>query len=109
MIFILHKLIVMHFLLDFPLQGDFLARAKNHKTPIDGVPWQTCLAAHAIIQGGGVWLVTGSVSLALTETLLHAIIDWQKNQGDFGFNVDQLLHILCKVVFVVILWVNVWA
>lgn len=29
-----------HFLFDFPLQGDFLSRAKNPLSPLPGVSWR---------------------------------------------------------------------
>lgn len=32
-------LVAGHALADYPLQGDFLARAKNRAAPIPGVPW----------------------------------------------------------------------
>ena len=50
-------LLAVHWLCDYPLQGDFLSKAK-----------QSCplrvyhLMAHAGIQGAGVALVTGSIS-----------------------------------------------
>jgi hypothetical protein len=38
-------LVAAHALCDYPLQGDFLARAKNRAAPIAGVPWyQDCQA-----------------------------------------------------------------
>ena len=48
------KLLAVHYIADFPLQGDFLANAKNHRKPIPGVPWYQALFAHAVIQGAGV-------------------------------------------------------
>lgn len=35
----LTALIAGHFLCDYPLQGDFLSKAKNRVNPIPGVPW----------------------------------------------------------------------
>ena len=32
-------MVVGHVLADYPLQGDFLSRAKNRFSPIVGVPW----------------------------------------------------------------------
>lgn len=99
----LYWLIVGHFVGDYPLQGDFLARAKNHKAPLPGAPWYQCLAAHAIIQGGVVAFVTGSVTLGICETVIHTGIDYAKSDGEIGFNVDQALHILCKVLWALML------
>lgn len=93
-------LLVGHALADYPLQGDFLARAKNRKQPIPGVPWWQALTAHAAIHGGAVWLVTGRIELALAELACHWLIDSAKCEGRISFNTDQALHILCKVVWV---------
>jgi hypothetical protein len=37
--FIAIGLIAGHALADYPLQGDFLSRAKNRSAPIPGFPW----------------------------------------------------------------------
>ena len=102
-------LLMAHAIADFPLQGDFLARAKNHATPMPGVPWQVALFAHVLIQGGLVMVVTGSMMLAVFEMVAHAFIDYAKNDGLLNakgwnaFAVDQLLHAACKVLWVVFL------
>ena len=90
-----------HALCDYPLQGDFLARGKNHKQPIAGVPWWQCLFAHAAIHGGMVALVTGSWELGLLEFILHTAIDHAKCEGLIGFNTDQALHVACKLLWVI--------
>lgn len=89
-------LLAGHALCDYPLQGDFLARGKNHKQPIAGVPWQQCLWAHAAIHGGMVALVTGVWWLGLAECLVHAIIDHEKCAEGLTFNQDQALHVAFK-------------
>ncbi len=95
-------LIFGHALADYPLQGDFLSRAKNRFNPIPGVPWWQALEAHAIIHGGVVGIITGSVTLSILECLVHFIIDDTKCSGRISYNIDQALHILCKVVWVVL-------
>lgn len=99
-------LCVGHFIADYPLQGDFLARAKNRTSPVPGVPWQQALGAHAAIHGGVVWLITGLWWLGVIELVLHALIDDEKCRGRISFNHDQALHLLCKAVWVLIaaLW-----
>lgn len=94
---LLFWLAVGHALCDYPLQGDFLARAKNHRLPVPGVPSYQALGAHAAIHAGMVALITGSVTLGLLEYIAHVAIDWAKCEGLFGFNTDQLLHGLCKL------------
>ena len=86
-----------HALCDLPLQGDFLARGKNHKAPIPGVPWRQCLLAHALIHAGMVTLVTGSALLGLAELAIHAATDWAKCDGRLSFDQDQAVHYGCKL------------
>lgn len=88
-----------HALCDYPLQGDFLARGKNHMNPILGVPWFQCLFAHAVIHAGMVLLLTHSVVLALFELTLHMLIDWWKCEGALTFDQDQACHYACKVLW----------
>lgn len=95
-------LLVGHALCDYPLQGGFLATAKNHRNPVPGVPWYQCLAAHAMIHAGAVYVVTHSWWAALSEFAFHASIDYWKNDGRFTFNQDQALHIACKLVWAVL-------
>lgn len=92
-------LLVVHALCDYPLQGDFLSRAKNPTAPIPGVPWLWAMTAHAAIHGGGVGLVTNSTSLGVAEFVAHGLIDWAKCRGWLSFSADQWLHIACKVVW----------
>jgi hypothetical protein len=94
----------LHALADYPLQGDFLSKAKNRANPIPGVPWYQGLLAHSAIQGGFVGLATGSVLLALFEFVVHILIDDAKCMGRFSYNTDQALHLLCKVIWIVLLW-----
>lgn len=94
------KLAIGHFIADYPLQGDFLSKAKNHKQPIPGVPFYQALIAHAAIQAGMVWLITGWLSLGIAEFVLHLIIDYLKCDCAFSFNQDQALHLICKLAFV---------
>lgn len=96
-------MLAAHGLCDYPLQGDFLARGKNHTDPIPGVPWYQCLAWHAMIHGGAVALITGSLALGIAEFAIHCVIDFCKCAGLFGFNVDQALHVACKIVWFLIL------
>lgn len=91
-----------HALADYPLQGDFLAKAKNRSAPIPGVPWWQALTAHAAIHAGGVGIITGSAWLALAEFAAHFAIDDLKCRGRIGFNTDQALHVACKAAWTAI-------
>ena len=95
-------MVVGHAIADYPLQGDFLAKAKNRAMPIPGVPWYQALAAHSIMHGGMVWALTGSVWLGLAEVVAHSAIDDAKCNGKLSFNQDQGLHIACKVLWAAI-------
>jgi len=102
MMHILILLIFGHALADYPLQGDFLARAKNRTAPIPGFPWWQALTAHAVIHAGVVYLITGSAGLAAAELVAHWITDDLKCRGKIGLNTDQAIHIICKIVWAVI-------
>lgn len=87
-----------HWVCDYPLQGDFLATAKQ-KGPLRVYH----LTAHAGIHGAAVALVTGSLWLGLAEWLAHALIDEMKVKGRTSFAVDQSLHIACKALWLLLL------
>ena len=95
-------LVFGHVLADYPLQGDFLAKAKNRHTPQPHVPWYHALGAHAIIHGGFVGVITQSLWLGIAEAICHAVIDDFKCAKRICYDVDQGLHLLCKA-----LWVGV--
>ena len=98
-------LLVGHALADYPLQGDFLARAKNHRAPVvaangQAFPWPLALGAHALIHGGVVALVTGSVLLGVAEVCAHFLIDFATSEGwTGGYFGDQAEHVACKLVW----------
>lgn len=92
-------LIAGHALCDYPLQGDFLSRAKNRANPLPGVPWYQALGAHAAIHGGMVAAVTGSTAMGVAETLIHAITDDLKCSGRLSYNQDQAIHLACKALW----------
>lgn len=96
-------LVVGHFIADYPLQGEFLAKAKNRKRPVKGVPWYQALIAHSMIHGGAVYIITGNPFLFLLEVFLHFLIDDAKCQSKLDFNTDQALHIGCKLLYFAIL------
>jgi hypothetical protein len=93
-------LLAGHAVADYPLQGDFLAKAKNRANPIPGVPWYHGLLPHAAIHGGMVGLITGSMTLGMAEFVAHCFIDDAKCMGRISYNTDQALHVACKVAWV---------
>jgi hypothetical protein len=96
-IYTLFLLLAAHWVADYPLQGDFLAKAKQQ-----GPLRVYHLVAHAGIQGAAVTLVTGSLWLGLLEWLLHTVIDDMKVNGKTTFAQDQALHVICKVLWAVV-------
>ena len=95
-------LMFFHFVGDYPLQGDFLAKAKNHITPIPHVSWRHALFAHAFIHAGLVYLATGSAILFCAELVAHTLIDYRKNSGELTFVGDQYAHFACKAIWALV-------
>lgn len=98
----LFLLVVAHFLADYPLQGPFLSEAKNRHTAVGKLFWPHALTAHAMIHAGFVAIITGSIVLGLAEAVVHALTDFAKCESRISLNVDQLIHVGCKVLWAVI-------
>lgn len=92
-------LLFAHFLLDYPLQGDFLSKAKNRYNPIPHVPWYQAMCAHSLMHGIAVGLITGSYLFLILETIVHWWTDDQKCKGELTYNEDQIMHIACKAIW----------
>lgn len=102
---LLFSLVAAHCLADYPLQGPFLSEAKNRNTAVGKVFWPHALFAHSMIHGGFVYLLTGSLLLALAEVAIHAGTDWLKCENRISLNTDQGIHLSCKAVWATI---TVW-
>jgi len=105
-------LLVGHAVADFPLQAGPMATEKCRRstTPLQtSVPWYYWLSAHAVIHGGAVAWITGSLTLGLLETVVHWVIDFGKCENWFGIHVDQALHVGCKVLWCVLVWQGITA
>jgi hypothetical protein len=96
-----------HALMDYPLQPDFMAKGKSPKVK-SVVPWYYIMAAHATLHGMAVTsaiglsigrLSPGIVLAGIYETVLHFFIDVLKCEGCTNIHCDQLLHIVCKLVW----------
>lgn len=106
----LFKLLIAHAFADFAFQTPWIAANKNrHSVPQGYDPklhgaqqsiWPYVLTSHALIHGGMVLLVTGSILAAVIETCSHWIIDFGKCEEWYGIHTDQFLHILTKVILV---------
>jgi Protein of unknown function (DUF3307) len=92
-------LLIAHALTDYPLQGRFIAEHKNPGSPAlaGECIWPWVLSAHALINAGGVLVVTGSLTLSALEAALHWLIDYGKGRRAYGFHLDQALHVASKL------------
>ena len=88
-------LIMVHYLCDFSLQNDFVAKFKAMKINGEYNPiWYHCLTAHCAIHALDVYLVTKSLLLSLIMFVTNFIIDQCKCLNKLTFNQDQSLHFL---------------
>ena len=102
-------LLAAHFLFDYALQGDWMSKAKNPK--LDLVPgeeiWPLALFGHSLLHATAVYVITGSWFLFVVELVVHFVTDYEKCNGRFGYNADQINHVLWKVLYVIFLWIGV--
>jgi len=106
---ILFLLLASHCLADFVLQNETMVSGKNRHSKRHEEsgghfpPWYYWLGAHALIHGALVYLVTYNLYFGLAETALHASIDFLKCERKINFHLDQVLHVLCKIAYVIYL------
>jgi hypothetical protein len=100
---VLALLIFAHALADYPLQATWIATTKSHKNPHpSGYPWYHSLTAHSIIHGGFVGIITGMLWLGVLEVIAHWLIDFTKSEERISVDVDQALHVVCKVIWAMV-------
>lgn len=96
-------LLAMHALADYCLQPPgMVAHKAPHRCRADcrsWGPWWWTMAAHALVNGLGVFAVTGSVALLVGETVAHFCLDTWKCQGRITAWGDQLGHVACKLLW----------
>ena len=100
----LSTLLCCHFLLDFAIQGDFVAKFKARI--VDGeknAMWKWVLTSHAASHTLPVILLTQSLLLGGVMFLSHFVIDFLKCEKKINFNQDQILHIF---VILLITWLS---
>ncbi len=104
-IYCLFALVAAHFLCDYGLQGETMAREKSRWSTSElqkFVPWYHWLTAHAFIHGGAVLFILGFWQLALVETAVHWVTDYLKCSKRIGINTDQAIHLISKLVWLAI-------
>ncbi len=106
MLEVLFQLIIGHAFADFAFQSEAMSRYKNRRTPPSPPPgqepvtcWHYWLLAHALIHGGTVYFITQSALLGLWESIAHIVIDFLKLEDSISLHTDQLLHIICKIIW----------
>jgi len=91
-----------HALADTALQTSWIATNKSRHAKDSGLPkggWVFVLSCHALIHGLMVYLITGSATLGIFETVAHAAIDFGKCEGWYSFYTDQCFHLVCKGIY----------
>lgn len=98
-------LFVWHALADYPLQGDWLSKAKNHKLALVAgeIIWPLALASHAAVHAVGVAFILQNLWCGVAEFVIHAATDYAKCDGRIGYNTDQFIHIASKAAYVLAL------
>ncbi|MNE62924.1 hypothetical protein D3C87_1239130 [compost metagenome] len=87
-------LCIGHALTDFALISQWMSEEiENH-------PYSFALPAHSLISALPVYVVTGSVVLALAETITHFVIDWLGLSGRINGWQNQMLLIGTKLLWV---------
>lgn len=104
---VLFAMVLSHFVCDFALQSDWIAKNKNrHASPAGYDPklhgpqqtiWPWVLTSHAATHAAGIWVATGSPVAAFAELIAHWVIDFGKCDRRYGIHTDQILHLVTKV------------
>lgn len=102
-------LIFAHFVADYPLQTDFLAKYKCRKESLAKIPWYYVMAGHCGTHAFFVMMITGNCYLAIAEFIAHYIIDVLKCENLIDIHLDQFWHIICKLIWTIVFVVFVLA
>lgn len=89
---LLFKLGIAHAVTDLALQGpQFEAKLPTNKM------WPYVLTAHALVNAGGVMVVTGSTELGVLEFIWHFCTDFCRTRNWLGTHGDQFSHAVSKL------------
>ncbi len=102
---ILIKLILAHIFGDFVFQNEYMACFKNryqHSEELKSVNIMI-LMYHATIHAGLVYFITGDFIFFIAELIIHAIVDDKKCAGKITYLQDQVIHLICKLLYFLLL------
>ena len=110
MIELLCQLLFAHVVADFALQPTVMAQGKKRSFVPSNIPkvqkltpcWFYWLQAHSLTNAAAVYMFTGSLTLAVIESFVHAGIDFIKCEGYTNPHQDQGLHYLSKIAYLFI-------
>lgn len=111
MLVLFFTLMIGHAVADFVLQPAPMSRGKNRRNSIKlreeygpgFPPWYYWLSSHALTHAGAVFIITGSALCAVLEALAHFLIDLGKCERFYNFHIDQILHVACKLLYIVLI------
>lgn len=86
-------LIVALSVTDYALQNARWSQAKRDNLP--------ALAAHAVLNGGGVTVATGSTVFGIIEAVVHGVVDYAHGRGIIGKTLDIAAHLVTRLVLAV--------
>lgn len=106
-------LIIGHAVGDYVLQSGAMSSAKSrhsryHQERGEDFPaWYYWLTAHALTHAGIVYIITGSTLFLFLELINHWLVDYCKCENKISLNQDQMLHISFKVLYCVLIFMNI--
>lgn len=99
------RLFFAHAVTDFALQTECMIDGKStvlyqRQVPdFKGLPWWYWLIIHSLICGLGVYWATGSIFLGTLEVIAHFLIDRLKCIGRISPMLDQILHLIFRLIY----------
>lgn len=109
---ILFVLLFLHFLADFSLQSEAMAKGKNRhfrseyilKGEKNKITWFYWLTAHTFIQGGLIFIFFPIIWIALIEVVFHFLLDFLKCDNVTNPHIDQGLHVLLRIIYAMVIF-----
>lgn len=102
MVELFFKLLFVFSITDVALQTDWMSLVKCNSCRSINIPWYYGMGSHSMVNGAGVWIVTGNVYIGILESILHFIIDFLKCKAMINQHLDFIAHIGCRVLYAAI-------